>query len=63
MKEQVTKLIDVKTIVTLSLLVVYNYLAVIGRIEPDIFSNMVLMVVSYYFGTQHEKAKQEKEVI
>lgn len=46
------KLVDVKSIVTLVLTVVVAYLAIIGRMD---IKDLYLIVVSFYFGTQHQK--------
>ena len=48
-------LIKVKTLVTLALITVFSILAVRGSISPDNVTNVVLMVISFYFGTQMEK--------
>lgn len=53
--KKLANLIDVKTIVTFLILAVYATLALTGKIEPDGVSNITLMVVAFYFGTQHEK--------
>jgi uncharacterized protein (DUF486 family) len=48
-------LIKVKTIVTLVILVVFAVLSLNGTIQPDSVTNIVMMVISFYFGTQVEK--------
>jgi len=48
-------LIKVKTIVTLVVIAVFTVLAIRGDIQPDNVMIIVSMVVSFYFGTQHEK--------
>jgi hypothetical protein len=48
-------LIKVKTIVTLAVIVVFVILALNGTLAPDNVMIIVSMVVSFYFGTQHEK--------
>ena len=48
-------LIKVKTIVTLVVVSIYAYLAVTGQISADNVMIITSMVVSFYFGTQHEK--------
>lgn len=53
-------LIKVKTIVTLVVVAIYAYLAVTGQISADNVMIITSMVVSFYFGTQHEKADKEK---
>lgn len=48
-------LIKVKTIVTLIVSCVFAVLALNGTLTPDNVMIIVSMVVSFYFGTQHEK--------
>ena len=58
MKEIGKKLADllkVKTIVTFLVVAVFFVLALRGQIQPDNVMIVVSMVVSFYFGTQHEK--------
>lgn len=55
MKENLAKLIKVKTIVTLAVTAVFATLALSGKITADNVMVIVSMVVSFYFGTQHEK--------
>lgn len=55
--ERIAKLIDVKTLVTFSLTAAFVYLAIHKDIEPQIFMTIYTMVIGFYFGTQHEKAK------
>ena len=52
MKEKISKLINVKSIVTIILTVVIAYLAVIGKVDVK---EIYLIIISFYFGTQHEK--------
>ena len=53
--ENLAGLIKVKTIVTLVVTAVFAVLAMNGRISADNVMIIVSMVVSFYFGTQHEK--------
>lgn len=48
-------LLKVKTIVTLIVTAVFAYLAVTGTIIPDKVEQIVMIVIAFYFGTQHEK--------
>lgn len=48
-------LIKVKTIVTLAVIVVFTILALEGSISSDNVMIIVTSVISFYFGTQHEK--------
>lgn len=53
--QRVADLFKVKTIVTFMVAAVFTILALRGQIEPDNVMIIVSMVVSFYFGTQHEK--------
>lgn len=55
MKEKLAKLVNVKSIVTLILCGVFAYLSVIGQIMPDQFLTIFTVIISFYFGVQHEK--------
>lgn len=48
-------LIKVKTIVTLVVVAIYAILAITGKITADNVMIITSMVVSFYFGTQHER--------
>lgn len=54
--ENLASLIKVKTIVTMVVVLVFAVLAMLGRISADNVMIIISMVVSFYFGTQHEKA-------
>lgn len=54
--KKAAELLKVKTIVTFAVVAVFSVLALQGRIEPDNVMIIVSMVVSFYFGTQHEKS-------
>lgn len=53
--ENLAGMIKVKTIVTLAVIAVFVVLAFTGRLPADNVMIVVSMVVSFYFGTQHEK--------
>lgn len=55
MLKNIANLIKVKTIVTLTVLLVFTVLALRGDIDADNVMQIALMVVAFYFGTQHEK--------
>lgn len=52
MKEKLAKLIDVKSIVTIILTLVFAYLAIAKVIGADQFLTIFTVVISFYFGTQ-----------
>ena len=55
MKERLSKLVSVKSIVTMVLTAVFAYLSVIGRISGEQFLMIFTTVIAFYFGTQTEK--------
>ena len=55
-KENLAALLKVKTLVTMVVTGVFAVLALRGTISPDNVMIIISMVVSFYFGTQHEKA-------
>ncbi len=54
--ERIADLFKVKTVVTFLVAAVFTVLALRGQIQPDNVMMIVSMVVSFYFGTQHEKS-------
>ena len=54
--ENLAALLKVKTIVTLVVIAVFAVLALNGSISADNVMIIISMVVSFYFGTQHEKS-------
>ena len=63
MKERLSKLLSVKSIMTLVLTGVFAFLSVIGDVTADQFLTVFSMIVAFYFGTQHEKRTQETEAL
>ena len=55
--KNLVELVKVKTIVTLVVIGVFAALAMRGDIGADNAMIIISMVVSFYFGTQHEKQK------
>ena len=53
--EKMGDLLKVKTIVTLVVIAVFAVLSLRGDIQPDNVMIIISMVVSFCFGTQHEK--------
>lgn len=60
MKKNLANLVKVKTIVTMVVTGVFAFLAVSGQLAPENVMVIVSMVVSFYFGTQHEKGGSGK---
>ncbi len=55
MKENLIKLIRVKSIVTLILTGVFSYLSLTHKIKSDQFMTVFTVVIAFYFGTQSMK--------
>ena len=60
-KEKLSKLIDVKTIVTFAVTALFCYLGIIGKIPPDKVWESFLIIISFYFGTQTKKNNEKGE--
>jgi hypothetical protein len=61
MKERLSKLLSIKSIVTVLLTLVFCYLSVIKVIAPELFMTVFTVIISFYFGTQHEKKNQQSQ--
>lgn len=55
LKKNAANLLKVKTVVTLAVITVFAILALRGSIPADNVMVIVTSVISFYFGTQHEK--------
>lgn len=55
MKERLSKLLTVKSLVTLVLTGVFAYLTVSGGVTSDQFLTVFTVIIAFYFGTQAEK--------
>lgn len=58
MKEKITKLIDVKTIVTLLLTIVFVYLHVFEKQVSQEFMTIYIMVMTFFFNKNKEQNKE-----
>lgn len=53
-------LLKVKTLVTLVIMLVFAVMSLRGDFQADAVMNVVLIVIAFYFGTQHEKRSAAK---
>ena len=60
MLKNLSKLINVKSIVTLILTMVFACLSLKNRISSDQFLTIFTTVVAFYFGTQYQKNSKEE---
>jgi len=63
MKNKIMDLINVKTIITLSLTLVFCIMVLSKTPIPELFREIYTVVVIFYFGTQHQKSQHELEKI
>ena len=61
MLQRLEKLIDVKSIMTLMLTAGFVGLTCAGEISGDQFLTLFTMIVGFYFGTQAQKNRSEKQ--
>lgn len=55
MTEKISKLFNVKSIVTLTLTAVFAYLSINGKVSSEQFLTIFTMIISFYFGIQSTK--------
>jgi len=60
MKDRLTKLLSVKSLVTLSLTAVFAYLAIVGKVTSTDVMTVFTVIIAFYFGTQHQKVSDGK---
>ena len=61
MKEKLAKLINVKSIVTLILTLVFAGLSAFGKISAEQFITIFTVIIGFYFGTQYQKSLMPKD--
>lgn len=61
MKNRIARLINVKSIVTIMLAVVFCVLAWRGTISADQFLTIFTTVIAFYFGTQFQKNETKED--
>ena len=59
-KKRCANLLSVKSLVTLTLTVVFAYMAVTGQISQD-FMTIYAVIIAFYFGTQSQKVQDAIE--
>ena len=55
MKEKLIKLIDVKSVVTLFLTLIFGIQTVRNNISAEQFQTIFTTIIAFYFGIQHAK--------
>lgn len=60
MKERLSKLLTVKSIVTIVLTAVFAALSVAGKVGVEQFLTVFTVIIAFYFGTQAEKSANKE---
>jgi len=60
MKQKLTELLTVKSIVTLVLTAVFAWLSLTAQITGQEFLTIFSVIIAFYFGTQYQKRADEK---
>ena len=61
MFKQITKLVDVKSIVTLVVTGAFTYLSVIGKLSTEQFMTIFVMIMTFYFTKKDKPTTDNKE--
>lgn len=59
MREKIIKLIEVKSIITLSLTAVFSVLSLKGQVTAEQFQTVFTTIIAFYFGVQYQKNSQK----
>lgn len=59
-KDRLSKLIDVKTIVTFAMTGTFVFMCVIGKIESDTFVPIFSTILGWYYGSQSKKGENSE---
>lgn len=62
MGKKIAKLIEVKSIVTLTLTGVFSYLSIIGTISGEQFLTIFSVIISFFFGVKFGKNEAKDEL-
>lgn len=60
MIDKLSKLINVKSIMTLILTLVFAFLSIVGKVQSSEFLTIFTVIVGFYFGTQSVKNGTEQ---
>lgn len=61
MRAKLMRLIDVKSIVTITTTAVFCYLSITGKVTSEQFMMVFTTVIAFYFGTQATKNHEPRE--
>lgn len=62
-KDRIAKLIDVKSIITIALVIVLCFTTITGIDTPELFNSAVMLVLGFFFGKKLNKDTTDDESI
>ena len=64
MKNRISKLLEVKSLITIATTAAFVYLSITNEIKPEqfltIFTTIITTIIAFYFGTQATKDTNNK---
>ena len=60
-KDRIAKLIDVKSIITIALVIVLCIITLNGQTTPELFNSAVMLVLGFFFGKKLNKDNENDE--
>ena len=61
MKTRIAKLMTVKSLVTITLTIIFSFMAVTGKIPIHDYMTVYTVIIAFYFGTQSGKQNVSRE--
>lgn len=61
--QELKRLIDLKSIITIILVCVFSFLTIVGRITADQFLPILTMIITFYFAKQEKQETKDDEII
>lgn len=60
-KDRIAKLIDVKSIITITLVIILSITTITGQPTPELFNSAVMLVLGFFFGKKLNNESEDTE--
>ena len=60
-KDRIAKLIDVKSIITITLVIILSITTITGQPTPELFNSAVMLVLGFFFGKKINSESEDAE--
>ena len=60
-KDRIAKLIDVKSIITITLVIILSITTITGQPTPELFNSAVMLVLGFFFGKKLNNESEDAE--